>query len=97
MNHGKTMSMILSICSLGNRFVDAFLILSGIGLYYSFKKNDNVLQFYIRRLIKLLPAYCILAIPYWIYYDLFFAKKQYIMKNATQNGAGRTGALETVS
>lgn len=75
MNHGKTMSMILSICSLGNRFVDAFLILSGIGLYYSFKKNDNVLQFYIRRLIKLLPAYCILAIPYWIYYDLFFAKK----------------------
>lgn len=59
------------ILALGNSFVDVFLILSGIGLYYSYSKNYTVIQFYKRRFLRLMPAYFIIAFPYWLYKDVF--------------------------
>ena len=43
--------------------VDIFLILSGYGLYYSFKKNNNVKEFYKKRFIKILIPYIIFCLP----------------------------------
>lgn len=43
--------------------VDIFLILSGYGLYYSFKKNNNVKEFYTKRFIKILIPYIIFCLP----------------------------------
>lgn len=74
MIHGKSINFILHLFSLGNRFVEVFLILFGMGLYYSFKKQENIKTFYLRRITKLLPTYLILGIPYWIYFDCFLNK-----------------------
>ena len=46
--------------------VEWFLVLSAIGLYYSLQKNSDVLSFYKRRLIRILPAYLIVAVPYFL-------------------------------
>lgn len=43
--------------------VDIFLILSGYGLYYSFKKNSNIKEFYKRRFTKILIPYIIFCLP----------------------------------
>ena len=51
----------------GNMGCELFLLLSGIGLYYSFSKNPDVVQFYKKRLKRLvLPAFLICG-PYWIW------------------------------
>lgn len=61
------MSLLLS---MGTCFVDVFLLLSGIGLFYSFDKNHRLDMFYKKRILRLLPTYLILAVPYWIYNDM---------------------------
>ena len=40
----------------GNVGVDMFLFLSGIGLYFSFKKDSNLLSFWKKRLMRILPT-----------------------------------------
>lgn len=52
--------------------VDVFLFLSGMGLFYSLKKNFNIKSFYYNRLKRLLVPYLILALVYWIYVDLIY-------------------------
>ena len=47
---------------LGNIGVDIFLLLSGIGLYFSFSKNTNIILFYKKRLIRVLPCSVILVL-----------------------------------
>ena len=47
---------------LGNIGVDIFLLLSGIGLYFSFSKNSNIIQFYKKRMIRVLPCSIILVL-----------------------------------
>lgn len=47
---------------LGDCGVDIFLFLSGYGCYYSFKKDENVEKFYIKRVIRILPS-VILLLP----------------------------------
>lgn len=48
---------------IGSSGVDIFLLLSGFGLYYSFKKNNNTKEFYLKRFTKILIPYLIVAIP----------------------------------
>jgi len=40
--------------------VDIFLLLSGMGLYFSFKKNEQIIPFIKRRLIRVLPPFFII-------------------------------------
>ena len=54
--------------------VDTFLFLSGLGLYYSMKKNPDIMAFYRRRLTKILIPYVVIAFPAWIWKDLIFKK-----------------------
>lgn len=44
--------------------VDMFLFLSGFGLVYGFKKNNTILSFYKRRVLRVLPTFIILIIVY---------------------------------
>ena len=57
---------------VGSCGVDIFLFLSGLGLYYSFKKNSDIKQFYQKRLTRILIPYFMVAIPAWLIYDLLY-------------------------
>lgn len=51
--------------------VDIFLIVSGIGLYFAFKKNNNLKDFYIKRYVKILVPYitiCLVASLFRFFY-----------------------------
>lgn len=48
----------------GSCGVDMFLFLSGFGLVYGFKKDDNILNFYKRRALRVLPTFIILIVIY---------------------------------
>lgn len=48
--------------------VEFFLVLSGIGLFFSLHKPGGIQGFYERRFWRILPTYLIIAIPYYIYF-----------------------------
>lgn len=55
------------ILSYGNIGVDIFLLLSGIGIYYSLSdRKVSYLKWYLRRFIRVLIPYWILISPYLI-------------------------------
>lgn len=51
--------------SMGNVGVDMFLLLSGIGLYFSFSKDPHVGSFWKRRLMRVLPTALLIAAIYF--------------------------------
>lgn len=51
---------------MGNIGVDIFLFLSGMGLWFSWTKNPSLRHFYIRRLLRIYPAWFIIACLYYI-------------------------------
>lgn len=54
-------SRISNLISYGTIGVYIFLFLSGIGLYYSFQNNNNVLQFYKKRFCRVMIPYIFIA------------------------------------
>ena len=44
---------------MGDIGVDIFFIMSGLGIYYSLYQNGDALQFFKKRVIRILPAYLI--------------------------------------
>lgn len=64
-------SVLGSVKTQGFGGTDVFLFLSGFGLYYSLKKNDDIMPFYKRRIRRVMPAY----IPFLLasYASLIFA------------------------
>lgn len=58
-------NVILKIMYEGSVGVDIFLFLSGIGLCYSFSKNENILDFYKRRAKRIIPAYLPVALIFF--------------------------------
>ena len=55
------------ILRTGNCAVDVFMLLSGIGLYFSLSKKPKLSTFYWRRLTRIYLPYLILIVPYLIY------------------------------
>lgn len=51
---------------MGNLGVDMFLFLSGIGLWFSWRKTPSYKHFYFRRLVRIYPAWLIIACLYYI-------------------------------
>ena len=47
--------------------VDFFLLFSGIGLYYSLRKTDNLLVWYKRRYLRIFVPFLLFAIPYYLF------------------------------
>lgn len=50
-------SILNMVKRIGYGGVDIFLMLSGLGLYYAYKKNNNIILFYKRRILRILPTY----------------------------------------
>ena len=46
--------------------VEWFLLLSAVGQFYSLKRNSDTFSFYKRRILRILPAYLIVSIPYFL-------------------------------
>ncbi len=70
---------LLKTCILKDYFkwissvgVEIFVFLSGMGLYFSFEKNNNLAQFYKKRYLRILPAYIIVASVFWAIKDFKF-------------------------
>ncbi|MGN8772716.1 acyltransferase [Candidatus Weimeria sp. HCP3S3_B5] len=57
---------------IGSIGVEIFVILSGMGLFYSFEKNHNLGYFYKRRLRRVVIPYLIVAVPFWVISDNAF-------------------------
>ena len=49
--------ILQSVKIIGYGGVDGFLFLSGMGLFYSLFKNHDIINFYKRRLKRLIPSY----------------------------------------
>lgn len=58
--------MFFGLRRMGNLGVDMFLFLSGIGLWFSWMKTPRYKHFYFRRLIRIYPAWLIIACLYYI-------------------------------
>lgn len=59
--------------------VDIFLLLSGFGLYYSWKKQPGVLAFYTKRFTRVLIPYLIVGVIAWGWLDLYLGGKGMMM------------------
>lgn len=73
MDGAQLPNIILSILSLGNWGVDIFLLLSGIGMYYSISKcyaDINWGVWIYKRLKRILVPYLILETPFWLWYAI---------------------------
>lgn len=55
--------------------VDMFLLLSGLGLYFSWKKRPEISTFYKKRYIRILVPYFIVCVPAWIWLDVIYSEK----------------------
>lgn len=65
--------------SYGNTGVDMFLFLSGISLYFAFRKSSSLRTFYSRRMVRLLIPFLLLAVPYWIWRDIYLQKGVFLL------------------
>lgn len=68
MDGAQLPDVVLSILSLGNWGVDIFLLVSGIGMYYSISKKGNNINWegwILSRLKRVLIPYLILESPFW--------------------------------
>ncbi|MDY4645680.1 acyltransferase family protein [Prevotella sp.] len=50
----------------GNVGVDIFLFLSGVGLWFSWVKTPDVLRFYRRRLLRIVPTWLVVATAFYL-------------------------------
>ena len=63
---------LLYILQMGDKGVDIFLFLSGVGLYYSLLNREeqgiSYLIWFKKRFKRILIPYLILEVPYWLFY-----------------------------
>lgn len=62
-----SLSFFKDTLELGNIGVDIFVLLSGIGLYFSFSKKPPLGGFYYKRFVRIYLPYLLMAVPYLIY------------------------------
>lgn len=65
------------IHNIGFYGVDMFLLVSGLGLYFSMRKSKSIGEFYLKRAIRILPAYLIVTICWYTLYkpEISFSDK----------------------
>ena len=78
----------------GNLGVDIFLLLSGVGLYYAWSKKPKLSDFYARRFVRLLVPYVLIALPYWVWRDLFLHQGSFLL-DVTQLSLPLKGVITT--
>ena len=78
----------------GNLGVDIFLVLSGVGLYYAWSKQPPLSDFYARRFVRILVPYVLIAVPYWVWRDLFGHQGSFLL-DVTQLSLPVQGVITT--
>lgn len=56
--------------TIGSVGVDIFMIMSGVCLFYSLKRNPNVLEFYKKRCKRIIVPYIIVSFMFWYIRDI---------------------------
>lgn len=73
--HSKFPFVVHSLLGLGNTCVDIFLILGGMGMYYSLNstkdKGIRLAQWYKKRFVRVIVPYLIAAIPFYIWFCIY--------------------------
>ncbi len=59
-------SAFFGVKRMGNMGVDIFFFLSGIGLWFAWVKRSEVLYFYRRRLLRILPAWLLFSTAFYL-------------------------------
>lgn len=59
--HFDGFELLAKISSYGYVGVDIFFFLSGLGLYYSMEKSDDIKAFYLKRIKRIFPMYFVLG------------------------------------
>lgn len=77
-NHGFDGFVKFYNTYIGSGGVDIFLMLSGLGLYYSWKKNPNYKEFIKKRLVRILLTYFLIATPAIIIRDIILLDRTWI-------------------
>jgi peptidoglycan/LPS O-acetylase OafA/YrhL len=70
-------NVLFFIVQTGYSGVDIFLFLSGIGLFFSLSKNENLGEFYLNRLVRIMPTYW-LIIGVFSFYQFLINKISFI-------------------
>lgn len=68
-------SWIIKILNQGVIGVEIFLFLSGIGLYFSMKKNSSLVSFFKKRFVRILVPVLLTLPMFWFLYELVFQNK----------------------
>lgn len=71
--------LVRKVATYGNAGVDMFLFLSGISLCFAYQKKPKLGTFYQRRIVRLIVPYLLLAVPYWIWRDLYLQKGNFLL------------------
>lgn len=66
--------VIGNIMNRGMMGVELFLFVSGVGLFYSFTKDDHIKSFYLKRIDRVLIPYLLISLPFWIWQDIWVAR-----------------------
>lgn len=63
--------------NIGFYGVDMFLLVSGLGLYFSMRKSKSIGEFYKKRALRILPAYLVVSICWYAFFktELSFGDK----------------------
>lgn len=71
----SNINIIRSLKDIGDVGVDIFLLLSGIGLYFSYTKNSDKNYFYKKRVLRILPTFIPVAVVWYSAFALVFRGK----------------------
>ena len=58
--------MFFGLKRMGNVGVDVFFLLSGVGLWFAWSKKPSVMHFYRRRLLRIMPAWMVVATAFYL-------------------------------
>ncbi len=78
----------------GSLGVDMFLLLSGVGLSCAWERKPRLGAFYARRFVRLLVPYALIAVPYWLWRDLWLGEGNLLL-DLTQLSLPLQGVLST--
>ena len=59
-------SILYQFIQNGNSGVDVFVFLSGMGIYFAWSKRPELLSFYRKRVLRILPTYLVISGLYWL-------------------------------
>ena len=71
----SNINIIRSLKDIGDVGVDIFLLLSGMGLYFSYTKNSDKIHFYKKRVLRILPTFIPVAVVWYCAFTLVFGGK----------------------